>query len=59
MAKKYLLTLSLAAISCLATKSIQAILEVEHKEEQEQLMELVDNEIPEIELQTQLVIETE
>ncbi len=41
MGKKYLLTFSLAAISCLATKSLQSVLEVVHTEQQ---VEVVDNE---------------
>ena len=57
MARKYLLTLSLAAISCLATKSIQGVLEIEQKEEQEQIIELVNSEIPEIKHQAELVLE--
>ncbi len=57
MAKKYLLTFSLAAISCLATKSIQGVLEDEHQEKQEQIMELVNSEMPELETQIELVFE--
>jgi hypothetical protein len=54
MAKKYLLTFSLAAISCLGTKSIQSVLVVDHKQQ----VEIVNNEIPIIELQAELILET-
>jgi len=45
MAKKYLLTFSLAVISCLATKSIQEVLDVEDKNEP---VEIANNESPKI-----------
>jgi hypothetical protein len=55
MGKKYLLTFSLAAISCLATKSLQSVLHVVHAEQQ---VEIVDNESSVIEPQTGLILES-
>ena len=53
MGKKYLLTFSLAAISCLATKTIQNELEVEQDANQ---VEVENNYLLEIETKVQLVI---
>ncbi|MFT4533292.1 MAG: hypothetical protein ACJA1A_000745 [Saprospiraceae bacterium] len=54
MGKKYLLTFSLAAISCLATKSIQSVLEVDPLE---QKIEVVNNEGPVDEPQVKVILE--
>ena len=56
MGKKYLLTFSLAAISCLATKSIQEVLIVDSTELQ---VEMVNNESSKIKIETQPGLETE
>ena len=56
MGKKYLLTFSLAAISCLATKSIQSVLEIDQLEQQ---IEVVNNEGPVDELQSKLILESD
>lgn len=53
MGKKYLLTFSLAAISCLATKSLQSVI-INEKEE-----ETVNHNTPSPNTQAQLVLETE
>ena len=56
MGKKYLLTFSLAAISCLATKSIQEVLVIEDKNEQ---VEITNNKNSEINIVTEVNLETE
>lgn len=55
MGKKYLLTFSLAAISCLATKSLQSVLEVEDAEHE---VEVVDSERSDVEPQARLILES-
>lgn len=54
MGKKYLLTFSLAAISCLATKTIQNVLAVSENENQ---VEIANNESLPTEPQVQLVLD--
>jgi hypothetical protein len=55
MGKKYLLTFSLAAISCLATKSLQSVLEVDNTVEQ---VEVIDNERFVVAPQAGLILES-
>lgn len=56
MGKKYLLTFSLAAISCMATKSIRSVMETN---EVESNIEVVNNEELEMPRQAALVVNCE